>query len=373
MKTLLTGAAVSALLLNPLGMAYAAEAGDLPPNAVPGHCYGKMLVPEQYENYSEQVLENSARTELKIIQAVTGETEQRVVATEAYTQYETIPATYRTVTETVVIRAAGVRRETIPGVMGTETEQVLVRAAHTVWKRGTPGPHDVVVPGSQSVIATGEVICLVEIPAEYRTVTRTVVKQAETTRDIPVAAETTTVTRQVVDQPARVIEHQIPATYKSIRVATIVQPERTETIQIPATYRTITKQKIVSQSHFEWREVSCQPEGGPPSSAGLGYGVSPVPLPPAPPVVRRTPSSYSSSTITTTTTSSSSSSLTVAGGDTTVRSMQVALHEKGYYNGPINGLFSVATQDSMTRYQRDTHLAVGRFTPETARALGISR
>ena len=386
MRILLSGVATTAFALSLGGAAFAApDAGDLPPNAVPGHCYGKVLIPEAYENYTENVVQTAARTELRIIPAVTQEVEQRVVATEAYTQYETIPATYRTVTETVVIRPATTRRIDVPAVYGTETEQVLVRAAHTVWKRGAPGPHDVIVPGSTHVIATGEVLCLVEVPAEYRTITRQVVKQAETTREEVVPAETTTVTRQVIDQAARVVEHQVPATYKTIRVTTVTQPERTETIEIPATYTTVTKQRITSQSHFEWREANCQPEDGPPSAIGLGYGQTPLPPPPPPPpVVRRGPpapvvkesyrssssatssSGYVSTTRTTTTTTSVG-----LGGDTTVRAMQLSLQDKGYYKGPIDGLFTPGTQDAMVRFQRASHLPEGRLTPETARALGL--
>ncbi|HTK36701.1 MAG TPA: peptidoglycan-binding domain-containing protein [Caulobacteraceae bacterium] len=357
MKTLLAGAAASTLLLNPFGMAYA-QAPDLPPNAVVGHCYGKVLVPEQSETYTEQVLETPARTEVRVFPAVMGEVEQRVVATEAYTQRETIPATYRTVVETVVVRPAGVRRETVPAVVETETRQVLVRPARTVWKRGAPGPHNVVVPGSRRVVATGEVICLVEVPAEYRTVTRTVVRRPETVREVPIPAETATVTRQVLDQPARVIERQVPATYKTVRVPTVIQPERTETIQIPATYRTVVRQRTTAPSRFEWREVACQQSQGGPAT---GYG-APPPRRAPPPAAYHDQGGYLANP-----------AAPAAGGDTTVRSMQSALHDRGYYNGPINGLFSQQTQDAMTRFQRDAHLAVGRLTPETAGALGLAR
>lgn len=393
----MTGSAIAALLLTTTSVpsfAVAADAGDLPPNAVPGHCYAKMLIPEEYETYTEQVVDQAARTELRIIPAVTTETEQRVVATEAYTEYTTIPATYRTVTETVVVKAASTRRVTVPAVYATETEQVLVREAHTVWKRGAPLPTDKVVPGSTHMIATGEVLCLVEVPAEYRTITRQVVRQAETYRDIPVAAETTTVTRQVVDQAARVVERVIPATYKTVRVTTITTPERTETITIPATYTTVTKQRLVRQSGFQWREVSCTPESGAPSTANLGYGPQRPPMPPPPPRPLPAPVVSSSRTTTTTTTtvpavvqqrtttttttssssySSSSSAVSSVGGDTTVRQMQTALAARGYFKGQPNGLWGASTQDAMVRFQRDAKLPQGRLDAATAAALGLGR
>src|SRR3954465_1310331 len=87
------------------GAALAVDA-DLPPNAVPGKCYGRMLLPEVYEDFTEQVVATPATTKLTVIPAIMVEQDQRVLATEARIEYTTIPATYKTVTETVVIRAA---------------------------------------------------------------------------------------------------------------------------------------------------------------------------------------------------------------------------------------------------------------------------
>jgi hypothetical protein len=388
MKTLLMGAAASVLAYAAIGGGAAmaeigpggpppsaiGESGDLPPNALPGHCYGKLLIPEQYESYTDQVVATAARTELHIIPAVMGETTQQVVASEAHIEYETIPATYRTVTETITVKPATTRKVTIPATYGTETEQVLVREAHTVWKRGDRSPTDIVVPGSSKLLPTGEVLCLVQVPAEYRSVTRQVVRTPETTREVIEPAETTTITRQVVDQVARVVEHQVPATYKTVKVITVVQPERTETVTIPATYATITKQRIVSQSHFEWREVQCQAESGPPPSGQLGYNGPPPPrvhdLPPIShgPVVSE--HSYSSTTTTTTTTTGAAY---VHSGESRTRALQAALKQRGYYGGPISGRFTSDTQQAMLHFQRDKKLVRGQFTRETAIALGIDQ
>ena len=107
----------------------------------------------------------------------------------------------------------------------------------------------------------------------------------------------------------------------------------------------------------------------PPNRAPTPPPARRLPPPPPPPVVResyRSSSSSSSSVRTTTTTTTVGQ-----GGDTTVRAMQLSLQDKGYYKGPIDGLFTPATQDAMVRFQRATHLAEGRLTPETAHALGL--
>lgn len=60
-------------------------------------------------------------------------------------------------------------------------------------------------------------------------------------------------------------------------------------------------------------------------------------------------------------------------GDRAVSNLQAALAAKGYYTGPENGRFTQDTMIAMVRYQHDNHLPEGRYTGETANALGITR
>jgi len=362
MKQLLMGVAASAFVVGFGGFAMAQDAGgDLPPNATPGHCYGKLLIPEMTETYTDQVIDQSARTEIKVIPAVYGTTTQTVVASEAHVEYETIPATYRVVTDVVTVKPAITKKITVPAVYGEEVEQILVREAHTEWRRGTRRPGDVVVPGSDKLLPTGEVICLIAVPAEYKTVTHTVVKIAEQVREVEEPAVTETVTRKIVDTPARVVEHQIPATYKTVTVTTIVQPERTETIEIPPTYRTVTKTRVVSPSHFEWKVIDCKPDGSaiaPPRYSEAG----------PPPALE----SHTTVTEEKSYTRTTYSSHVARGGDSETLALETALQKRGYYDGPLSGRFTSNVQIAMVRFQRDNHLARGAFTPETAIALGIT-
>jgi len=344
MRHLLSGAAASAFALGFAGLAMAGDAGDLPPNATPGHCYGKLLIPELTETYADQVIDQASRTEIKVIPAVYGTTTQTVVASEAHVEYETVPATYKTITEVVVIKPAITRKVTIPAVYGEVTEEILVREAHNEWRRGARRPGDVVVPGSDKLLPTGEVICLIAIPAEYKTVTHTVVKIPEQVREVVEPAVTETITRKVVDTPSRVLEHQVPAVYKTVTITTVVQPERTEAIVIPATYRTVTKTRVVTTSHFEWRVIDCKAE-----------------------IASATPHADDVTTV-----SHHYYATGLAhGGDAETQALQEALQKRGYYDGPLNGRFTAATQWAMTRFQRDNHLARGTFDEATANALGI--
>jgi peptidoglycan hydrolase-like protein with peptidoglycan-binding domain len=55
-----------------------------------------------------------------------------------------------------------------------------------------------------------------------------------------------------------------------------------------------------------------------------------------------------------------------------IRSAQVALKSKNYYNGPISGVMNRATHDAIQSFQHDRNLAIsGELDISTARALGI--
>ncbi len=55
-----------------------------------------------------------------------------------------------------------------------------------------------------------------------------------------------------------------------------------------------------------------------------------------------------------------------------VRSAQIALRSRNYYDGPINGVMNQATRDAINSFQHDRNIAIsGELDIATARALGI--
>jgi hypothetical protein len=60
-----------------------------------------------------------------------------------------------------------------------------------------------------------------------------------------------------------------------------------------------------------------------------------------------------------------------AAGDASIAALQVALHERGVYQGPIDGLRGATTERAIERFQRRHRLTVdGVVGPHTRRALG---
>jgi hypothetical protein len=286
-------------------------AEDYPPNAQPGQCFAKVLVPELTETYTEQVLVSPEKTVTKVIPGQCGFEDKTVVVREPSSEFITVPATFRTVTETVVVKPGGAHTETIPPVYETVTEQILVRDGYTVWRPGSTvagynggansyggsGPSYTAPPPSAyagsgaapnpaygnlptKVLATGEVLCLVQVPAEYKTITKQVLKVPGRTVDVPYPPETTIVSRQVVDIPAHVEKRELPGETKILKIR-VCSPDQTTSATIPPEYKTVTKIKTISPSKFEWKTVDCKTD-----VVHDGYTPPATGYAPPPPVVR---------------------------------------------------------------------------------------
>jgi len=317
-------ATVSATTL--AGVAFG-QAADMPMTANAGECFARVLIPETTQVVTEQVVDREASFEINVVPAAYQTvTEQRLVK-EGTTIFTTIPAVYDTVTETIIVEPAREERIVIPAEYETYTEQVLVRDAYTTWKPGAGlfGRDSGAVinasalPAGTDAVATGELLCMVEVPAQYDTVTRTRLVSAERTEIQTIPAVTQTVTKQVVVTPPQVVEETIPAEYETVTVQQLVTPAFEERIDIPATYKTVEKRVVTGGGGLEWREVLCD----------------------------------------TNTTSAK------------ISEIQTALTSAGY-SVPADGSFGPTTLNAMEAYQRANGLPVGYLTVSTVESLGVS-
>ncbi len=292
---------------------YTASGDLLPPNAQPGECYSRVLVPAVYETTTEQVLAKTASERVEVVPATYEFVEETVMTREASSKLEVIPATYRTVTEEIMVEPEKTVLREVPAQYGTESEQILIKPAYTTWKKGR-GPIEKVDA------STGEIMCLVEVPAEYRTVTkRVVVSPASTVSDV-IPAVFKTVTRTVLDQPATTREIEIPAQYDTVKVRKLVTPASEQRFAIPEEYTTVSKRALVSDSFLEWRPILCETNTTP----GL------------------------------------------------ISRLQRSLNEAGYEAGSVDGVLGSATMRAVNKYQLDNGLASGQLTIATLEKLGVS-
>lgn len=224
-----------------------------PPHATVGQCYQRIRIEAEYETVMETVVIADGY-EIYDVTDPNLDVEQRsYISREAGMRYVVTEPVYETVTEQVQVRPGYVRYEVTPARHETVTERVLVREGRLVWRRGY-------VEGARQVRhdpETGEIWCLVEEPAEYRTVHRTVVAEPARIHEVPVQPEFATISRQVLVRPATVEEIPIPAERDAYTVHVLAEEARVNRRMSPQQTDTITRHELVSNERYEWRLVDC--------------------------------------------------------------------------------------------------------------------
>lgn len=285
----------------------------LPPNAQPGHCYARVLIPAQYEMGTETVLARAASERIEVVPATYEMGTETVLVQEESTRLEVIPATYTTVTERILVEPEKTVIREIPAEFESVSEKILVKPAYTTWKKGR-GPME------RLDSSTGEIMCLVEVPAEYKTVTKRVVSSPARTVEDTIPAQYDTVTRRVVDTASTTREIVIPAQYDTVKVRKLATEGRTNTIEIPAEYKNVDTRKLVQDSRLEWREILCETNTSP--------GV--------------------------------------------IGRLQAALNEAGYSAGLADGIMGNRTLEAVKSYQRDNNLPSGQLTLQVLDKLDVT-
>ncbi len=297
-------------------LAGAAEVQDdaslFPPNAEPGKCYAKVMIPAKFKTVTEELIKKEAAEKITIIPAQWEWVEEKVLVKEEEEKLEIVPATYKTVEEKVEIEPASVTLEAVEPVYDTVEEKVIDKPARTVWKKGN-GLLDK-VDG-----VTGEIMCLINEPASYKTLQKQVIRTPATVKKIEVPAKFKIVEKQVVDQPAEVKKTLIPAEYTIVKVKKLVAPAKEERAEIQEERQTVTKLVKESDEKLSWRPVLCQ--------TNMTQDV--------------------------------------------IEKIQMALLDKGFDPGPVDGSIGGGTLKALDKFQTKNNLARGGLTYETLQALNI--
>lgn len=234
----------------------AGDAGLFPPNAELGHCYSRVLMPATYTTTTGKVLVEPASDSVTVVPAKYQQVAKRVMVKEASEKIVVVPATYKSVTEKVMISAAHTHLKSVAAVYETVTEQILDKPAHTVWKRGAGFQSSALETKIDN--GTGEIMCLVEVPATYKTLTKRVLKTPAKTIEDHHPAEYKDQVKQVVDRPATTKTVPVPAQYKTIMVREVVAAEKAVRSSKPAIYKDVTTSEKVAAAQLKWEEVLCE-------------------------------------------------------------------------------------------------------------------
>lgn len=362
-----------------------------PPVARPGQCFARTVEPARFHVEHEQVLVAPGRVDTRTIPARRHLEAQSVLLEPGRRETVTIPPVLQDVTETVVVRPASLRVDVVPAQYQDVPETVMVSPPRRYWRRsaGVPG-YGPAWPGQTRLEPTGEIVCLVEEPAIYRTVYRHVCVQPERRIETPVPAQTRLVVRRVVVEPARTQVRVIPARFGERQVEVVDAPEQVERIDVPPVYRDVERQVQVAPERRGWTEVACAPPAPPspcpsacapppPPPPGYGYGYG-RPRPRHRPGYghAHAPRAYVSRPYAPhgcapCAAAPRAYAVPPSGPvGNPVADMERALAGRGYYRGPIDGLFTPAAGEALHRFQRTQGLREGPLTGESARALGVA-
>ncbi len=324
-------------------------------NTTPNTCYKEYFTPETYKTVEEEVVLQKATTKTKII-----------------------PAKYEMVEKTIEVTPASQQNITVPATYEYTEEKVLVEKEKTVWKKG-------VNPAQKLDGATGEIMCLIKVPAKYKTIKKKVVKTPATTKVV-----------------------EIPAVNKTIKVKKLVSPAKTEVIDIPEVKSTVQKKVLDSKSTFSWVKV------GDKVDRGLSYTGHQICLVASPAQTKKivktvldVPASTKEITIEPTYKTIKVKKLVQEAQEVktpieavykmvkkkekisdshqswerilcqtnmnkdVILKIQEALKSKEYNPGKIDGVLGRDTRLALDKYQRDNSLATGGITYETLKALNI--
>jgi hypothetical protein len=459
MKTMIA----SSVLALCAGAATAADMNSILPDAKPGECYARVMIPAQYEERMMEVVVREASERVEIVPAQYKWETQRVMVSDASVRLEVVPARLRTVTEQIETSPAeskwvagsiyssveaspqmlssaassGVSVEgaqhgqcfaeyfqspeyetitrqvmvsepsekisivparyewveeqqlvaessrqliEIPASYETVTERVMVEEAKVVWK---PGHGEVERIDQYS----GNVMCLVKVPAVYKNVEKRILKAAPSTKFV-----------------------EIPAKYETVRVHKLIEPARQVRVETPARYRDISVTNKVSEGRHFWREelVHDLADGARKTGNVICKKEVPAKLSTISKLIVDTPASvrevevparYENKRVRQIVSSAVETRVEIPAQTRqvskrvkvsdlrmawrpvlcetnttqgTIERLQRALNSAGYNAGTIDGQLSTETLNAVDRYQRDNGMASGGLTLDVLQRLGVN-
>jgi len=323
--------------------------------ATPNACFKETYKPATYKVETEEILVQNERNITEVVPAEFETKEEQV---------EVVPATK----EVVQIEA----------VYETVEEKVLIEEEKTVWKKGKN-------PAQKLSGATGDIMCLVKIPAKYKTVQK-----------------------QVLKSPARTEVKEIPAVIETIAVQKIIAEPTVKHTLIPAVYEKIEKKTLETPAEFKWVSADTElEEGWKESGKQICLVETPAVTKEITKTVIDTPANIEEEVIPATFELVKVKKLVAEAKELktpieaeyktiekskkvidssiawerilcqtnmtkdVIRKIQTGLNEKSYSVGKPDGILGRGTRNAIERFQKDNSLSTGGITYETLNALNI--
>ena len=283
-----------------------------PPHAKAGECYAKVLIPAEYATKTEEKLLTSKVEKLTVTEPVYKEVEYKILDKAESFKYVLKPATYKCVKNKVMVEPEKVTYKVIPATFKEVEEKIMISPSREVWKKGKG-------PITKIDNNTGDIMCLITIPAKYKTVKTKVVDQEAKTEKIVTPAVYKYVKAKEVDQEASYEKVIIPATYKIVVVQELVKEADINKAVKEETYQTVESTYLTRAEELKWERILCE---------------------------------------------------TNTNKDV-IRELQQALQDRGYNPGSVDGVYGYNTQKALNAFQLENNLPTGAITLESLDALNI--
>lgn len=240
---------LSALLFS--GLSYAQDNPQMAipaaPATKPGQCHALVNVPAKLITKTQPITLQEAGETLEVIPDKYEWVEKKVLISEEVKTLELIPATYKLVEEQVMVEPERRTFEVIPAKYTEIPEKVMVKPAMRVWRKSRGG----------AASLSGEVMRLIEVPAQYETVVKRKMIEAPQIRQTVIPPTYSKIEKKVVDQPAHTREVIIPAEFKTIRVKELVKEAQEVRTPTQPIVENISSQEVAQVATLNWQRVPC--------------------------------------------------------------------------------------------------------------------
>jgi len=212
------------------------------PNAKPGECYAKVMVPAQYRDETTTV-----------------------VVKEAAEKVEIIPAKYNIVEERVLIAEASTKLVPVPAVWGSEKQVVEISPASTQWVTNSLSSNVAVNPTVLRAAADGGV-------------NPTTAKSGVCYHEHYQAPKYENKSERVLTAQASEKVTVVPAKYDLVEERVLVKPASKKLVEVAAVYETVEERVLVEPARARRaRQIRVEKRSWPGRKAGWQHRRNHVP------------------------------------------------------------------------------------------------
>lgn len=244
---------ITIVLLFVFGISIGVKAQELPPNPEPGKCYVKCITKDEFETKEVKVKVKPEYTTLEVIPAVYKEVTEKVLVKEASVKLVYVPAVYKTVEVPYTKKERGNKLSIVPAEFGESSEKIEVFPKTSGWE------YKILEDCPSANKEDCMTACFVEYPAEYKFIDQVTLAKDAYTEEEEIPEVPLTYKKHVIDVPARMDTIEIPAEYSTITKTVLVSLAKTVKETVPAEYKTVTKEVLTKKGGMTvWEEVDCE-------------------------------------------------------------------------------------------------------------------